>query len=195
MKSYSKLRHIQKVNLLLEERYLNEDDTKSNNLAKRLGEITGLSEDMFKYFDTEKAIDFNSFNSFSNAISTIVKDLDQEKTNKMIYDLTSFSGKFNSDDYRKKVVKFMIDTIQRMFDGFQTMKKNPYLSVDKKVNDILTDKDNDYDYKKESDKYYFRVKKTPKSPGAQKLKSQGKFINWTLAKGNAETNIKKLFNS
>jgi hypothetical protein len=42
--------------------------------------------------------------------------------------------------------------------------------------------DKDYDYKKEGDKYYFKLKATPKSDEAQAYKKQGKFANWTAAK-------------
>ena len=42
--------------------------------------------------------------------------------------------------------------------------------------------DKDYDYKKEGDKYFFKLKATPKSEKAKAFLAQKKFINWTEAK-------------
>jgi hypothetical protein len=42
--------------------------------------------------------------------------------------------------------------------------------------------DKDYDYKKEGDKYYFKLKATPKSDKAKALLAQKKYVNWTEAK-------------
>jgi hypothetical protein len=42
--------------------------------------------------------------------------------------------------------------------------------------------DKDYDYKKEGDKYFFKLKATPKSEKAKALLAQKKFIIWTEAK-------------
>lgn len=42
--------------------------------------------------------------------------------------------------------------------------------------------DKDYDYKKEGDKYFFKLKATPKSEKAKAFLAQKKFINWTQAK-------------
>ena len=42
--------------------------------------------------------------------------------------------------------------------------------------------DKDYDYKKEGDKYFFKLKATPKSEKAKALLAQKKFINWIEAK-------------
>jgi hypothetical protein len=52
--------------------------------------------------------------------------------------------------------------------------------------------DKDYDYKKEGDKYFFKLKENPVSDKAQALKKQNKYINWTEATGNALTAIAKL---
>jgi hypothetical protein len=41
--------------------------------------------------------------------------------------------------------------------------------------------DKDYEYKKEGDKYFFKLKANPVSPKAQGFKKQGKFANWTQA--------------
>jgi hypothetical protein len=41
--------------------------------------------------------------------------------------------------------------------------------------------DKDYDYKKENDKYFFKLKATPKSEKAKAFLAQKKFINWTEA--------------
>lgn len=53
--------------------------------------------------------------------------------------------------------------------------------------------DKDYDYKKENDKYFFKLKATPKSEKAKALLAQKKFINWTEAKNKIALDaIKKL---
>lgn len=53
--------------------------------------------------------------------------------------------------------------------------------------------DKDYDYKKEGDKYFFKLKATPVSEKAKALLAQKKFINWTEAKsGPGLDAIKKL---
>jgi hypothetical protein len=41
--------------------------------------------------------------------------------------------------------------------------------------------DKDYDYKKEGDKYFFKLKATPVSEKAKAFLAQKKFINWTEA--------------
>jgi hypothetical protein len=52
--------------------------------------------------------------------------------------------------------------------------------------------DKDYDYKKEGDKYFFKLKENPVSDKAQAHKKQNKYINWTEATGIALTAIAKL---
>ena len=52
--------------------------------------------------------------------------------------------------------------------------------------------DKDYDYKKEGDKYFFKLKANPKSKEAKAYLAQKKFINWTEAKGEGLKSIKKL---
>lgn len=57
---------------------------------------------------------------------------------------------------------------------------------------ILTFNDRDYVYKKEGEKYFFKLQSNPASPSAQNYKKQGKFLNWTEAKGKGLEAIKKL---
>jgi hypothetical protein len=57
---------------------------------------------------------------------------------------------------------------------------------------ILTFNDRDYAYKKEGEKYFFKLQSNPTSPAAQNYKKQGKFLNWTEAKGKGLEAIKKL---
>jgi hypothetical protein len=57
---------------------------------------------------------------------------------------------------------------------------------------ILTFNDRDYAYKKEGEKYFFKLQSNPASPSAQNYKKQGKFLNWTEAKGKGLESIKKL---
>jgi hypothetical protein len=57
---------------------------------------------------------------------------------------------------------------------------------------ILTFNDRDYAYKKEGDKYFFKLQANPASAKAQGYKTSGKFLNWTEAKGNAAGEIAKL---
>ena len=57
---------------------------------------------------------------------------------------------------------------------------------------ILTFNDRDYGYKKEGEKYFFKLQSNPASPSAQNYKKQGKFLNWTEAKGKGLEAIKKL---
>lgn len=195
MKSYSKLRHIKNSNLILERRFLTEEPTKLTGLAKRLGEITDIPEEIFKYFDTKEKKDIEPFRKFVGEIGKKVRDLDLEKVKKIAQELEYFSVLYNLGDYEKGLIKFMKETILAQAEGFEHIKKNPYLSLDPQVNKVLTASDNDFDYKKESDKYFFKIKDNPKSPKAQQLKRQGKYVRWTLAKGNAKTSIEKLFKS
>jgi hypothetical protein len=57
---------------------------------------------------------------------------------------------------------------------------------------ILTASDRDYAYKKEGDKYFFKLQTNPASAKAQGYKTSGKFLNWTEAKGKALEAIQKL---
>lgn len=57
---------------------------------------------------------------------------------------------------------------------------------------ILTFNDRDYVYKKEGDKYFFRLQQNPVSARAQEFKKAGRFLDWTEAKGKALDVIKKL---
>lgn len=47
----------------------------------------------------------------------------------------------------------------------------------------VTNFDKDYDYKKEGDNFFFKLKVSPVSEKAKNFKSQGKFLNWTKATG------------
>lgn len=58
--------------------------------------------------------------------------------------------------------------------------------------DGVYNNDKDYDYKKEGDNYFFKLKEKPASPKAQALKKQGKFADWTAATGAAKDAIAKL---
>ena len=57
---------------------------------------------------------------------------------------------------------------------------------------VLTANDRDYAYKKEGDKYFFKLQPNPASASAQNYQKQGKFVNWTEAKGKGLEAIKKL---
>jgi hypothetical protein len=57
---------------------------------------------------------------------------------------------------------------------------------------IMSSNDRDYAYKKEGDKYYFKLQPSPASPSAQNFLKQGKFVDWTEAKGKGLEAIKKL---
>lgn len=52
--------------------------------------------------------------------------------------------------------------------------------------------DSDYDYKKDGEKYYFKIKTNAKTPSVKQLLSQGKYKDWTLATGKGLEAIKKL---
>lgn len=52
--------------------------------------------------------------------------------------------------------------------------------------------DKDYTYKKEGEKYFFKLQENPVSPKALANKQAGKFVNWTEAKGAGLEAIKKL---
>ena len=54
----------------------------------------------------------------------------------------------------------------------------------------ITNFDKDYDYKKEGDNYFFKLKVSPVSEKAKGFKSQGKFLNWTKATGTGLDAIK-----
>jgi predicted secreted protein len=57
---------------------------------------------------------------------------------------------------------------------------------------VLTANDRDYAYKKEGDKYFFKLQPNPASASAQNYQKQGKFVNWTEAKGKGLEAIQKL---
>jgi hypothetical protein len=57
---------------------------------------------------------------------------------------------------------------------------------------ILSANDRDYAYKKEGDKYFFKLQANPASASAKQYKTSGKFLNWTEAKGKALEAIQKL---
>jgi hypothetical protein len=57
---------------------------------------------------------------------------------------------------------------------------------------VLTANDRDYAYKKEGNKYYFKLQPSPASPSAQNFQKQGKFVDWTEAKGKGLEAIQKL---
>lgn len=63
---------------------------------------------------------------------------------------------------------------------------------DKSQVDGVYNNDKDYDYKKEGDNYFFKLKDAPASPKAQSYKKQGKFADWTQATGAGLESIKKL---
>lgn len=52
--------------------------------------------------------------------------------------------------------------------------------------------DRDYVYKKEGDKYFFKIQSNPASEGAKKLKQANKYLDWTEATGKGLEAIKKL---
>ena len=57
----------------------------------------------------------------------------------------------------------------------------------------VNNNDKDYDYKKEGDKYFFKLKTNPVSEKAKSLLTQKKYINWTEAKSGPSLDaIKKL---
>jgi hypothetical protein len=58
--------------------------------------------------------------------------------------------------------------------------------------DGVYNNDKDYDYKKEGDKYFFKLKTNPVSPKAKALKTQNKYLNWTEATGASKDAIAKL---
>jgi hypothetical protein len=57
---------------------------------------------------------------------------------------------------------------------------------------IMSSNDRDYAYKKEGDKYYFKLQPSPVSSSAQNFMKQGKFVDWTAATGGAKDAIAKL---
>jgi hypothetical protein len=184
---YSKIRHIQKSNILLESRLLNEDTP--TGVAQELSTITRAPIGYFKYFDTKKPADINNFYEFANYMSTFIQGLDkgnagQERIDYILGKLDGVKEKVN--DYEKKLIDFMKTVINNQKEHFK-IKSNDKIEqtgttqTTGATQNLLTNSDNDYDYKKENDKYYFKLKETPKSESAKKLKNQGKFINWTLA--------------
>lgn len=195
--SYSKSRHIRQSNILLENRILKEDNGTTGN-AKQLAQILGVSEEIFKYFDTKSPQDIQIFYTFSNAMSNIIQNLNkdgsgQQKIDEMLKQLDTVSVNYN--DYEKKLISWIKDTIQSQAKHFQIYKgsqSQPEVEGAKIAQDkTITNADNDYDYKREKGKYYFKLKDSPKSTGAQNLKNKGKYTNWTLATGNSEKIIKR----
>lgn len=57
---------------------------------------------------------------------------------------------------------------------------------------ILSANDRDYAYKKEGDKYFFKLQPNPVSASAQQYKTAGRFLDWTEAKGKGLAAIQKL---
>lgn len=64
--------------------------------------------------------------------------------------------------------------------------------TEKPQSQTLVMNDRDYGYKKEGDKYYFKLQPNPASAKAQEYKKAGKFLDWTEAKGAGLEAIKKL---
>jgi hypothetical protein len=203
---YSKIRHIRKSNILLESRLLNEDTP--TGVAQELSTITRAPIGYFKYFDTKKPADINNFYEFANYMSTFIQGLDKGNAGqeRIDYILGKLDGvKEKVSDYEKKLIDFMKTVINNQKEHFKikntdkieqtgTTQTTGSTQTTGATQNLLTNSDNDYDYKKENDKYYFKVKETPKSESAKKLKNQGKFINWTLAtKPTAITAIKSKF--
>lgn len=57
---------------------------------------------------------------------------------------------------------------------------------------ILTFNDRDYAYKKDGEKYFFKLQPNPVSATAKQYQASGKFSDWTEAKGKGLEAIKKL---
>lgn len=57
---------------------------------------------------------------------------------------------------------------------------------------VLSANDRDYAYKKEGDKYFFKLQPNPVSTSAQQYKTAGRFLDWTEAKGKGLAAIQKL---
>ena len=57
---------------------------------------------------------------------------------------------------------------------------------------ILSANDRDYAYKKEGEKYFFKLQPNPVSASAQQYKTAGRFLDWTEAKGKGLAAIQKL---
>jgi hypothetical protein len=191
--SYNKIRHIKKSNLLLENRLLKEDD--ATGIGQELSTITRAPIGYFKYFDTKKPADITNFYEFANYMSTFIQGLDkgsagEERINYILGKLDGVKEKVS--DYEKKLIDFMKTVISNQKEHFKikstgnvtqtgTTQTSGSTQTTGATQNLLTNSDNDYDYKKENNKYYFKLKENPKSESAKKLKSQGKFINWTLA--------------
>lgn len=59
-------------------------------------------------------------------------------------------------------------------------------------NEVKTLNDRDYEYKKDGERYFFKLKSNPASPKAKQFQSQKKYISWTEAKsGSASYNAIK----
>lgn len=57
---------------------------------------------------------------------------------------------------------------------------------------LLMFNDGDYEYKKDGEKYFFKLQPNPVSATAKQYKASGKFLDWTEAKGKGLEAIKKL---
>ena len=71
----------------------------------------------------------------------------------------------------------------------QTAPQQPADSDVKIINNLAGDS---YEYKKQGDKYYFKLKSNPVSQNAKNLLKSGKYVNWTEATGKGLEAIKKL---
>lgn len=86
---------------------------------------------------------------------------------------------------------------QRILGMHETATKRVYLSeqtpapaTPQPETKVLNDRD--YAYKKEGEKYFFKLQPNPASEGAKKLKQANKYLNWTEATGKGLEAIKKL---
>jgi hypothetical protein len=97
-----------------------------------------------------------------------------------------------TEEEKNRILSMHVKATSSQYLSEQEVPATPAPASNTEQAKILTFNDRDYAYKKEGEKYFFKLQSNPASPSAQNYKKQGKFLNWTEAKGKGLDSIKKL---
>jgi hypothetical protein len=97
-----------------------------------------------------------------------------------------------TEEEKNRILSMHVKATSSQYLSEQEVPSTPAPAANTEQAKILTFNDRDYAYKKEGEKYFFKLQSNPASPSAQNYKKQGKFLNWTEAKGKGLESIKKL---
>ena len=146
-RSYSKIRHIQEANQILEKRMLLEQVLGPERLSSRLGQITKQTSEFFnKYYKLNLPVDGNWLNPEYN--KTMERYLKEK--NIPIWVCKKGDGYCSNDGEDDGVIT--TKEIKRLRDSIAQD------SAKQQVGKINTSHDKSYDYKLENGKYYYSLK-------------------------------------